>query len=387
MARDSLFSLHMTKRELPSKRSRRLLPPSELVIGVEPEDLPPRQITVQFRAMLADGGELRPAGTARHDPRVLLRRRYLPRHVVRLFDATFLLSDYLFDEALGFFVAYVVLRSSGAAARTGVHRRIHPRLFYKDSSLMWRVASHFVHDASDYWIGKGDVRRRDVGKHEILESAEETANLPFEIQRALSVVSRRTPRKRDDKAVALVVRQAPSDRVEPYADFSAPRARAAARYAIHGDRSIARFGRRGDPGSLRFARGYEPDLPGGLVEEHHSQSRFFGGLLRTFRILSTNRRIQYLFYASPTHVWIQPPQTLTTELTTYGVRTLDVRAPADLCVPGYEYHEESSSQIPAGFAGPAHPKDPHRADASAWLEALPVVQEFRRHVLGERPQR
>jgi hypothetical protein len=46
-----------------------------------------------------------------------------------------------------------------------------------------------------------------------------------------------------------------------------------------------------------------------------------------------------------------------------------------------EYHEDDSSQIPEGYAGAPHPDDPHRADASKWVEALPVVREFRKKVL------
>jgi hypothetical protein len=42
------------------------------------------------------------------------------------------------------------------------------------------------------------------------------------------------------------------------------------------------------------------------------------------------------------------------------------------------------SQIPAGFVGDPAPADPQRADASAWIEAMPVIREFRRRVLGER---
>ena len=98
---------------------------------------------------------------------------------------------------------------------------------------------------------------------------------------------------------------------------------------------------------------------------------------------------QYQFGAGPHQVWIIPPQTLTTELMSYGLRTVDVNADEDVFVPGYEYHfmddaEEPPvlhSQIPAGFAGAASTVDPSRADASPWLERLPVVREFRRTVL------
>jgi hypothetical protein len=40
------------------------------------------------------------------------------------------------------------------------------------------------------------------------------------------------------------------------------------------------------------------------------------------------------------------------------------------------------SQIPAGFVGAQSDVDDARADASPWLESLPVVREFRRKLLG-----
>ena len=147
---------------------------------------------------------------------------------------------------------------------------------------------------------------------------------------------------------------------------------------------MARFLRAGDPASLRFARGFEPDFARGVLEEGRSASRFFGGELLKFRILSTNRRIQYQFAASPAYAWVNPPQTLTTELSSYGVRTLDVLADEDLFLPAYEYHEPGHSQIPEGYAGPPHPDDPDRADTTSWLEALPVIREFRSKVLRKR---
>jgi hypothetical protein len=128
---------------------------------------------------------------------------------------------------------------------------------------------------------------------------------------------------------------------------------------------------------------------------NRSASRFYGGAIRKFRILSRNRRIQYQFVAAPRHVWINPPQATTTEITSYGVRSIDVHAAEDLCVPGYEYHfiDETSrppalhSQIPEGFAGESSDLDPARVDASAWIEQLPVIRRFRREVLRQRVRR
>ncbi|MGI9202779.1 MAG: hypothetical protein ACR2Q3_02145, partial [Woeseiaceae bacterium] len=83
------------------------------------------------------------------------------------------------------------------------------------------------------------------------------------------------------------------------------------------------------------------------------------------------------------------PQSFTTELSSYGLRTVDVIGDEDLNIPGYEFFDnagtgEIDDQIPAGFAGPICPIDPDRADASPWNERLPIIQAFRRLVLGTR---
>lgn len=358
----------------PGRRIRRL-PPSEILTGVVPLDVSPLDVGRRFRAELARGAKLRPAGTAKDDPSVFTGRRYGPRHMLRLFGATIYLTGFRYDSALGFLIAYVQLdRADGKPSSS-----IYPRIFYKDSSLVWRVASHFVHDEDEYWIGKGDVRTEVVGEHEYVVTVEETTNLPFEIQFALDGVSRVSKRVKDNDAVALVLREGASGRLKPYPDFLTPRRHSAEKYAIHGGRSVARFRRAGDPSSLEFTGGYGPDFGRGVLESSVTMSRFFGGELQKVRILSVNRRIQYLFFSSPTHTWVNPPQALSIELSTYGVRTVDVRVDDDLCVPGYEYHEESASQIPDGYAGDPHPDDPHRADASKWLRELPVIREFLLH--------
>lgn len=356
----------------PRERTGRHEPETRLVLGVVPEPLAPREVARRFRDLLAGGARLVPAGRARKRPKVLLER-YPPRYELGLFGARYFLGDYRYDDAVGFVVGYVRLGEPGTEAAA----RIWPRVFYKDSSLLWRVASHFVRARGEVWIGKGDARVEERGGWVFRHSAEETANLPYELTFALDELSRRARRRRDDAAIPLVVRQAPRGRIEAYADFCAPRRAAAARFRENGGRAVARFLCKGDPSSLRFARGYEPDLARGILERGASASAFFGGPVEKVRVLSRNRRVQYLFLASPTHVWLGPPQLLTTELSSYGVRVHDVLADEDAFLPGYEYHEDGESQIPAGFAGAPHPDNPDRADAAAWLEALPVVQAFR----------
>jgi hypothetical protein len=347
-----------------------------VVKSVAPSDASPRAVAREVAALLSAGGTIRPAGTARARPALLLAS-YPPRYAVQLFDARFYLAELREDENFRFFVAYV--RLGGAA-------ELFPRLLYKDSSLVWRCATHWISAPGVHWIGKGDCKLVDAETGETVCSAEETTNLPYELQAALDELSRRAKRVVwDARALGRILRRAPVGRFEAYADFIGPRRRAMAKGTgrVYGGKPVAWFVRRGEPGSLRFAPGYAPDFER-LVEVTRSASRMYGGEIRKLRFLSRNGCIQYQFVAGPRHVWIIPAQALTTELSSYGVRTVDVVADEDVFVPGYEYHYledgELYTQIPPGFAGAASEVDPTRADASPWLEKLPVIQEFRRRI-------
>jgi hypothetical protein len=370
---------------------------THIVTGIAASGIDPGEVAREFRGLVEAGARLRPGGEARRAPASLLTPAYAPKHAIEVFGTTFYLTDpRRGPDDLQFLVAYVVL----AADRTLPPRlrTIYPRIFFKDISLVWRCATHWIHSEREYWVGKGDLK--SVVEHglETLYSAEETTNLPLEIQTALDRVSRRSARPaRDDRALHLVLRTAPDDRVAAYRDFTEPRRRARQdpRNLVNAGRPVAWFTRENDPASLRFARGYEPDLARGLLESSRSRSRLFGGAVRKYRLLSTNRRIQYLFLAGPRHAWIAWPQPLTTELSSYGVRTIDVEADERLCVPGYEYHYLDDSvdpprlhtQIPPGYAGAPSAIEPGWADASAWLEALPVIRAFRRSMRIPRPKR
>ncbi len=356
--------------------------------SVSPSPLAPRQIAREFQRSIDSGAPIRCVGEARANPERLIARGYAPKFKLDLFDTTYYLSHVRQNPDIRFFVAYVVQPNSRTRAI-----EIHPRIFYKDISLVWRSASHFIRSDGENWIGKGEMRTAIVDGEEIEQSVEETTDLPLEIQTALEELSRRQRRiPYDDDALALVLRRGHDDRIEPYRDFLEPRIRARSnpRNLINSGRSIARFTRKNDPTSLRFVRGFEPDFERGVVEVSASNSKLYGGDLKRFRILSKNRKIQFLFIAAPRSAWIIPPQTTAANLTSYGVRAIDVIADEKLCVPGFEYHfvDDSGrrpvlvSQIPEGFAGRASEIDPSRADASPWLDRLPVIEEFRRVVLG-----
>jgi len=360
-----------------------------VVPSIEPSAASPAQVWREFAAQSDGGRRVRCVGSARRNPRRLLALGYRPRYKLELFGVTYYLCDVRQNEDVRFFVAYLALRE-GRSERPSVYAR----LLYKDGSLLWRCASHFAKSADENWIGKGDLK--PVREHGELAwySAEHTTDLPLELQMAVESLTQRAARVRTDtQALALVVRRCGDRKIIAYPDFIVPRRRAASnpRNLVHGGRAIARFRRANVPESLEFVRGFEPDFsPAARIDLTHSHSRLYEGRVDRYRLLSTNRRMQYLFFAAPRLVWLGYPQPLTTELSRYGVRTIDVTVPDDLVVPAMEYHYLEfddppvwMSQIPPGFAGPVSPNDAFRADASAWLDRLPVVREFRKRVLGE----
>lgn len=352
--------------------------------------LTPERVRREFGRLIDEGVPVLPAGTARKQP-LRFVAQYPPSFKLELFGTRFYLTTVRQNPSLRFCVAYVVQ----AHPRTG-RTQIYPRVFYKDGSLVWRCASHIAREGKGIWIGKGAVRTvlRDDG-YEYIQSVEATTDLPLEMQTAVEELGRRVSTVKPDRtALFKLLRCVPHGRIEPYRDFVEPRRRAQADRSrlINHDRRVAYFRKPDDPTSLRFARGYEPDFGRGVVEHSRSHSNMYGGTIERYRVLSKNKRIQYLFFCGPENAWIVPPQALTTELSSFGVRTIDVRIDDNLCVPGYEYHyvvddsvdpPEMHSQIPAGFVGHVNVHDPARSDASPWIEQLPVMREFRRRLCGK----
>ena len=357
--------------------------PCAVVPAVSCAEMSPAAVAREFRAQLAKGVRLRVDGSARRAPLALLRSGYTPRYKLELFGAVYYLTNVRQNPSLRFLVAWVM------PAKLKVPT-LFARIFYKDVSLVWRSASHFV--PAENWIGKGDIAIETRAGYDYINSIEETTDLPLEIQDALEVINKAAhPARNDHVAVEKILRHGPADRIAPYEDFRGPRRRAAAvpRNLVNRGRPVAVFTRANDPESLQIVHGFEPDFAHGIIERSGSSSRMYGGAVQRYRILSMNRQIQYLFITAARHVWIIPPQTLGTEIMSYGVRTVTVPLDDHLCVPGFEFHYLDDTedppvfvtQIPPGFAGAANVVDPSRADASAWLDRLPVIRAFRREVL------
>ena len=340
----------------------------------------PRSVRAEFVRAVDAGLELVCAGDLAGEPRRLLEIGHGPRSRLDLFGFRIYLTHPRQNPDLRFFVAYVV-------PPTG--RRAYARLFYKDISLIWRAASHLFLDGDEMWVGKGDTRIDRRGDWEFEESAEWTTDLPFEMQTALEELNRGVPVKTDHRAPALLLRRGTRDRIRAFHDFTAPRQRAQrAGRSVAGDRKIVWFENPGDPSSLRVLAGYEPDWDHGPVERYDHGSRLYEGTVQRLRFVSTNREVQHLLFLAPRHAWMVPPQTLDRDLTSYAVRPVQPNFDEEAYVPGYEYHFEDEhagdddpdlhSQIPAGYVGAASDLDDSRADASAWLDEMPLLREFRR---------
>ena len=365
----------------PHRSNQSGLIPTEIIPSVKASKLSTRQVSAEFDRLLHDGAEFSSSGKAARRPSVLVKRGLKPKHKIELFDTVFYLTNVLQIPELRFFVGYVCQVLNGNPI-------IFPRIIYKDLSLAWRSASHFTIIDGSIWVGKGDVRIDQEDGFEKLETIEATTDLPVEMQTAVESLLGKTSRAANGSGILeLVLRKGPADRVEPYTDFTKPRQRAQANTAnlINRGRSVARFKRPGDPRSLTIIKGFEPDFENGIVERGKSRSKLYGGRLLRYRIISTNRKIQYYFVSGARHTWVYPAQSTTTDLSPFGVRTIDVVADDDLFIPGYEYHhfeetntgQELYSQIPAGYAGEVCPADDAKADASPWLDQLPIIKAFR----------
>jgi hypothetical protein len=364
--------------------------PREISNDVVASEKSPAQVKKTFRDLLASGHSLHVDGQANSYPEALLRRGYTPKYEVELFGTRFFLCNLRISHELKLMPAYVLPVSQ--PRRGGP--KIYARVFYKDSSLVWRAASHYINTPDEQWIGKGAVKWLDKRGESGWHSAEETTNLPFEMQAALDDVSMRGPRARvDNRVLFLMLRNAPSDRIRPYHDFQAPRARAMKIPAnrINSNRPIAWFADEDNPASLQVAPGFQPDFKA-VIDTAKSNSKMYGGKIRKHRIASRNRQIQYLFVEGPQHVWVVHPQSLTVELSSFGLRTVDVIADDDISIPGYEFFDSSGDgeiddQIPRGYAGAPCPFDADRADASPWNDRLPIVRAFRRATLARLAKR
>lgn len=360
---------------------------TQVVDDVSPASISTDRVEKEFLSLLRSS-KMRVAGNAKRDPMKQLIRHQLPRHRIDLFDTQFYLTNFRQIPELRFFIGYVVQPNQKSQ-----RLEVFPRILYKDLSLAWRSASHLSFSGDDIWVGKGDIRTQDDGEYEVIESDEATTDVPLEMQAALESLLRFSgDEDADPTLLKLVLREAPPDRIAPYRDFTAPRKLAASnpKNLINRGRAIAWFEKANDPTSLMFAKGFEPDFRHGVISKAKTKSRLYGGTLRRFRILSTNGQVQHYFIAGRNQTWMYPPQALTTELSSYGVRTISITVDDNAYLSGFEYHyledtptgNELYSQIPSGFAGDACPVDDTKADASPWLDRLPVIRQFKAELLS-----
>ena len=141
--------------------------------NVETLEKTTRRVATDFKRMLATSYRLRVDGQAKRAPGRLLESGYTPKYEIELFGTRYFLCNQRDSEGLKVMPAYVL--------PAGDNKTIYARVFYKDSSLVWRSASHFVNTDDEYWIGKGALRLIDKRGVKGWFSVEETTNLPLEI--------------------------------------------------------------------------------------------------------------------------------------------------------------------------------------------------------------
>ncbi len=135
---------------------------------------------------------------------------------------------------------------------------------------------------------------------------------------------------------------------------------------------------RGIPETFGFTPGFEPDFENGVVETFETDNPVYGGKVTSYRIISKNKEAQYLFNVDMKgRVWIGDVQGTHSEITRFGVRKNTIYIPSDFLTPANEYE----SEIPEGYKGEWQHSD--YWDASAYIDKLPVVQEFRDKVLNK----
>ncbi len=347
---------------------------ADVYAAVEPDPRSSVQIERDFRRLLNGGRRLATSGSAASAPEALLSGGFSPKSKLSLFGTDIYLTRPRQNPDLRFFVAYVAPKQQPS--------KVFARIFYKDISLIWRCASHLFLEGEEMWIGKGDVRIDQRDGYAYTESVESTTDLPFEIQTAIELLNRAKNVRQEVAVLEQILHRASRNRIRAFAEFTAPRTQAKrAGQVIAKGKKVVRFRKFDDPSSLEVLPGYEPDWDNGLVETYAHPSRLYGGTVTRYRFLSVNREIQHLLFLAPRHAWMIPPHALSTRISSFGVRVVDVNFDEEAYVPGFEYHFEEEgvlhSQIPEGYVGELSEIDDSRADASAWLNQIPLLRELR----------
>ena len=251
--------------------------------GVQPDPRDPRALATEFRAALADGVRLRPSGEAKQDPtpaansplRGALSHRPLPGS--NLSDRVPLRRQPEFHGRVRRTVG--VLRSRRRVRTTRGSST-------KDSSLVWRVATHFVRSEDDNWIGKGDTKWELIRRRRVLVQRGGDREPAFSRCRkrstSLAGAARShggiTTRSRSSCSAATEIAS------NPFAEFVTPRRRAAERYRIHGGKPIARFHSQGRSQHAALREGLRTGLPTrGWWTQSSSHSKLYGGPVTKFR--------------------------------------------------------------------------------------------------------
>ncbi|MDP3703201.1 MAG: cysteine peptidase family C39 domain-containing protein, partial [Candidatus Omnitrophota bacterium] len=283
-----------------------------------------------------------------------------PKHQVQFGQDHFYISDAFIDAGgRTAFLAYLLHRDSTTGQPV-----IFVNAYYKSNSQnVWRAASHHAGP----WIGKGFGEAGQMLPMELQSTFEHIVAS----QRASQGVYEKPGRFFDvlgfdvqGPMVSMVV-GGPNRVVIAELNHAGQTNPALANHHIN------------------FRPGYEPDFHRGVVEHFQADNPVYSKVT-SYVILSANRQVQYLFNVDGAgRVWVGGVQGTSETLIRQGVRrdNLQYVVPEELLTPAFEYLK----QMPTGYleARNVHPRNLQYADASAFLNKISVIQEFRRHVLGQ----
>ena len=294
----------------------------------------------------------------------LEREGYAPAYGFKIGkDVIYLSKPFLLDgnSKRPAFIAYNFHKES----KEGEYKLFVNSFYKSNSQAVWRVVSHELLEAfatvmkMKGWLGKGI---NEFGQ-----------TLPVEIQDKLEniLLAEKEP-KIDETIFYAILGRGTTEGPLASEIFTQKEMIKKEKEIIitKGDNPIGR--------DFSFVEGYEPNFAN-VVDRYKSVNSIYGEI-EHYAVLSKNEEIQYLFNVDADgRIWIGTIQAVGIGLTRQGTRadTVILKFPKYLLMPAYEYPK----QIPYGYAGETHKKNPSYADATDYHNKIGIIKEFREKVL------
>jgi len=305
---------------------------------------------------------------------------HAPLHRIRFGDDTYYISrPFIGPDNRISFIAYCQHIDS----RDNKPKLFVNEFYFSGSHAVWRAASHRAWG----WIGKGVDEHSQTLPLEIIpflnrivEKAGNIETREYDLFKILGIGGIIPAESQIFTHVDVLNGQ----RAAPELDLTGSR-----RIVVAEEVSLAPA----DSDELHRYRfpdeGYKPDFTSKKILRYPSRNDVYGRITH-YRILSRNKKLQYLFNVSEEGlVWIGSVQSVSKDLNRQGVRqdAPNIIVPPTLLQAPYDYPSEIVKNLPQGYLGDDHPGHPEYASAAKFTEKIDLVVEFRAEVLSrDRPQ-